>query len=328
VSEQKNNLTFYWNRLLDERVRTYVVVTAAALMVIFVAQIMSGSLIAGLIPLIMGATALGLRWTAMPVLCVVAVAWFQALPFGVPVGRAFNQDPRFTHFRMQDLLLGAAVVVYLIAQYRVYTLAHMAVPDERDPRFRKANALPDRRDPDLIDEREVPQLLVTAAVVLVAGQVAWLVLSETVLDFRQLPPIRLRPAAGVRFDGAHSLATSRWLLFVITFGVTIFLARLAFWYWRIRTLNRAEAQLVLADTGWSEMRREAARQETWRAFGKYRHRPAPPRPKLKPKPRPDRPWLGAAVVRGCLIVVIAVAIALLMVCAGVWIMDARRSQQF
>lgn len=328
MSEQKNNLTFYWNRLLDERVRTYVVVAAAALLVIFVAQLMSGSLVAGLIPLFVGLTALGLRWVAMPVVCVITVAYFQALPFGVPVGRAYEIDPRFTHFRMQDLLLAAAVVVYLIAQYRVYSLAHLAVPDERDPRFRKANALPDRRDPDLIDEREIPQLLVTAAVVIVAGQIAWLALSELVLDFHRLPPIRLRPAGGMRFDGAHSPATSRWLLFVITFGVTIFLARLAFWYWRIRSLNRDEAQLVLADTGWSEMRREAARQETWRSFGKYRRRPAPPRPKLKPKPRSDKPWLGPAVVRGCLIVLIALAIAIVMVCAGAWFMDMRRQGQF
>ena len=62
----------------------------------------------------------------MPAICVIAVAWFQAQPLGVPVYKLEPIDPRFTHFRFVDLLLVAAVLVYLIAQFRIYTLAHSA----------------------------------------------------------------------------------------------------------------------------------------------------------------------------------------------------------
>lgn len=316
-----NDIWAYWRVLLDERVRTYVVVTAAALLVIFVAQLMTGSLIAGGLPFAVGLLALALRWVAMPVVCVVAVVWFQALPFGVPIGGNYAIPTRATHFRLQDLLLGMAVVVYLVAQFRVYSLAHLAVPDERQPRFRRKSDKPDLRDPDLIDEAETPQLIVLAAVALVAGQLAWLAVNELVLDFHLFPPIRLRPASGR--DGSVPLHESRFLLFVLAFGVGVFLLRLGFWYWRLRTLSRAEGQLVLADTGWTEMRREAARQETWRAWGKYRSREAPPKPKPKRR-EPGKPWVGAAMVRAFLIVGIAFVVTILMVCAGVWLMESRR----
>lgn len=317
----KNDVWAYWRVLMDERVRTYVVVTAAALLVIFVAQLMTGTLIAGGVPFALGLFALALRWTAMPVVCVVAVVWFQALPFGVPVGGPGPIPAQFTHFRIQDLLLCMAVVVYLTAQYRLYSLAHMAVPDERLPRYRRNSDRPDLRDPDLIDEAETPQLLVLAAAALVLGQLAWLALTELVLDFHRLPPVRLRPPGFAR-DGSVPPHESRFLLFVLAFGGAVFLARLAFWYWRLRTLTPTEGQMILADAGWAEMRREAARQETWRAWGKYRSRVVKPKPKPKRR-EPAKPWVGAAVVRAFLIVAIAFVVTILMVCAGVWIMESR-----
>ncbi|QEL13900.1 hypothetical protein [Limnoglobus roseus] len=321
----ENRIWAYWRVLLDERVRTYVVVTAAALLVIFVAQLMSGSLIAGAVPFAIGLTALGLRWVGMPVVCVLSVAYFQALPFGIPINGGFPIDARQTHFRIQDLLLVMAVVVYLIAQYRVYSLAHMAVPDERQLRYQRGDK-PDLRDPALISEQEVPQLMVAAAAVVIAGQMIWLGLSEVVLDFRQLPPIRPRQAGMFgSVEGAMPPQASRWLLFVLSFGVLVFVTRLAFWYWKLRTLNRAEAQMILADAGWAEMRREAARQETWRAWGKYRARRLLPKPKLKRRPSdPVKPWVGAAIFRSCLIMVIAGVIAILLVAFGVWLLDSRR----
>ncbi len=320
----ENPIRAYWRVLFDERVRTYVVVTAAALLVIFVAQLMSGSLIAGAVPMAIGLTALGLRWVGMPVVCVAATAYFQAMPFGIPIGGSIPNDPRTTHFRIQDLMLATAVVVYLIAQYRVYSLAHLAVPDERLPRYRRGDDKPDLRDPDLITEQEVPQLVMMAAAVVVVGQLLWFALSEIVLDFHQMPPIRARqPGLFARDRDALNPQASRWLLFVLAFGLLVFFARLVFWYWRLRTLNRVEAQMVLADTGWAEMRREAARQETWRAWGKYRARRRLPRPKPKPR-EPRKPWVGAALMRSGVINVIAVVIAITMVGFGVWLFDSRR----
>jgi hypothetical protein len=316
VTEKKDSLRAYWERLLDERLRSYVVVAAAALLVIFVSGLLAGSLPAGLTPALIGLIGLGLRWPVMPVLVVITVAWFQAMPFGVPIRymRPLDVDPRFTHFRFGDILIVAAVLVYLIAQFRLYTLTHAAVPDDRIFRARRKQDLPDLRDPGRVEEREIPQLLVFMGVALVAGQILWLFLSETVLDFHKLPPLELRE--GLR-SGSLPYHASREVVFAVGLGVSIFLARLGLWYWRLRSLNREEAQLVLADTGWNEMRREAARLETWRIYGKLRARGkvvvSVPRRKTKKK---REPWLAAAVGRACLTLFIAVFIALVVTCGG------------
>lgn len=315
MSDKKENLRTYIERLLDERVRSYVVVVAAALLVIFVSGLIGGSLYAGLIPALAGFIGLALRWPVMPMVCVGATAWFQALPFGVPVYAPPRIDPRFTHFRIQDLLLVAATMVYLIAQYRLFALTHRVVPDDRLVKVRRADAgPPELRDADDVEEREIPQLLVIAAAVLIAGQFLWLILSETVLDFRILPPFRLREGE-FRREWTY---VSREILFGLGLGFVLFFGRLAFWLWKLKAMNRDEAQLALADTGWVEMRREAARLETWRIYGKQRGLPAPPVVRKK-RPKPSEPWLLAAVGRACLTLFVAVFIALVLVCGGSYI---------
>jgi hypothetical protein len=315
VSEKKENLRAYLERLLDERLRSYVVVVAAALLVIFVSGLIAGTLIAGLVPALIGIVGLTMRGGALPMVCVVAVAWFQALPFGVPIRGATPIDPRFTHFRVQDLLLIAAVMIYLIAQYRLFSLAHRVVPDDRLVKVRRADSgPPELRNADDVEEREIPQLLVVATAALIAGQLLWLILSETVLDFRSLPPFRGRPG-GFR-DSWHY--ASREILFALGLGLALFFGRLTFWVWKLKTMSRDEAQLALADTGWVEMRREAARLETWRIYGKRRGLPAPPVVRKK-RPKPSEPWLLAAVGRACLTLFIAIIVALVLVCGGAYV---------
>ncbi len=314
MTEKADNLRAYWQRLLDERLRSYVVVVAASLLIIFVLGLIAGSLYAGLIPVLFGLCGLGLRWSVMPIFCVISVAWFQALPFGIPVYSPPRIDASYTHFRISDLLLVAAVIVYLISQYRLYSLAHLAVPDDRIFRKRRKNELPDLRNPDLVEEREIPQILVIMALVLIVGQFLWLILSEVVLDFRILPPFRMRES-GLRRDWSWTIS-SRLIMFAIGFGIVIFTGRLFFWWWKLRRLNAEEAQLILADTGWVEMRREAARLETWRSdrIDRKRARLIPRAPKRKPKNQ--KPWLGPALGRACLTLMVAIVIALVLVCGG------------
>ncbi len=315
MSEKKDNLRAYIERLLDERLRSYVVVVAAALLVIFVSGLIGGSMYAGLIPALAGFLGLVLRWPMMPMICVGAAAWFQALPFGVPVVRMTPIDPRYTHFRIQDLLLIAAVMVYLVGQYRLYSLAHRVVPEDRTVKARRADAgPPELRDADDVREREIPQLLVAAAAALIAGQFLWLILSETILDFRILPPFRLREG-GFRDSWMYA---SREVMFALGLGFALFFGRLAFWIWKLKTMDRDEAQLALADTGWAEMRREAARLESWRIHGKRRGLPPPPVVRKKGA-KPSEPWLLAAVGRACLTLFIAVFIALVLVCGGSYV---------
>lgn len=313
MSEKQNNLRAYIERLLDERVRSYVVVVVAALLVILVSGLISGSSTAGLVPALIGLVGLVLRGGALPIVCVISVAYFQFLPFGVPIVRPVPLDPRFTHFRIQDLFLVSAVLVYLIAQYRLFSLTHRVVPDDNLVKVRHADRLPPEiRDPALVDEREIPQLLVVMAAALLLGQLAWLFLSETILEFRNFQPVQLRPS-GLRGSWVY---TSREIVFALGLGLTVFFGRLGFWLWRLKTLNPLEAQLILADTGWAEMRREAARLETWRAYGKDRAREKVVVPAAKRKPKRRKPWLAAALGRACLTVFVASIIAILLVCGG------------
>src|SRR5207249_7624622 len=76
------------------------------------------------------------------------------------------------------------------------------------------------------------------------------------------PPLRLVARHEVSARG------SRFVLFVGVLAAVGVAARLVFWYWRLAGLNADEARLAVLDTGWAEVRREAARQETWRAWGR------------------------------------------------------------
>lgn len=318
MTDRKDNLRAYLERLLDERVRSYVVVVAAALLVIFVTGLIAGSLYAGLVPMLFGLCGLAFRWPVMPMICVVAVGWFQFHPFGIPLGATERFEPRFTHFRFGDLLLVAAVLVYLIAQYRLFALTHRAIPDDRlIPIRRTDQTQPELRDPDHVEEREIAQVMLIVGGALLAGQILWFLLSETVLNFRDLPPFESRLGAT---SGSIPPLESREILFVLGLGLTIFFARLGFWYWKLRGLNRDEAQLVLADTGWSEMRREAARLETWRAYGKYRSRAKVAAPAPKKRRKRQEPWLAKALGRACLTLMIAMVIAIVVICGFAWIL--------
>jgi hypothetical protein len=324
-----NDIRDYWNRLLDERVRTYIVIAIAALMVVFLAQIMGGSLIAGGVPFLLGLLAMGLGWSALPVVVVVAVAWFQALPFGLPTGPQFSIPTSRTYFRITDIMLAGSVLVYLAAQYRVYSLAKRALADERPVNLVPITEVIDKRSPDLIDDSEIPRSFMAIAGIVLLAQFAWLILNSVSLDFSQFPPIR----PGVTDEERRMLpegrtiyarVASRWVLFVLVSGVTVFLVRLGLWYWRLLTLTRDEARLIVTDTSWYEMRREAARQETWRISG-IRKATAPVAiPKRVPRNQPPKPSrFFPLLVRGCFLVLIAMVVAVTLVCLGAGIMSSR-----
>ena len=141
-----NSYQAYLKVLLDERVRGYVMVAGCALIAVFVIQLSTGSLIAGGIPMLAGILAMVLRWTAMPGVFVVTVAYLAVYPFGVVLsgGRSSVVPSSFSPF---DMLLVAAVLVYLHAQFRVYSLAKQAFPDERVKAARSIRDAQDRRPP-------------------------------------------------------------------------------------------------------------------------------------------------------------------------------------
>ncbi len=258
-----NSLPAYLKVLLDERVRGYVMVAGCALIAIFVIQLSTGSLVAGGVPMLIGILAMVLRWTAMPGFFVVTVAYLAVNPFVAPLpgGRSSVMPSSFSPF---DMLLVAAVLVYLHAQFRVYSLAKQAFPDERVKAARSIRDALDRRPPRLISENELLMMILFAVGMTIAGQFVWLFITQLEVDSKVFPPIRLRQFVRGRPD-FFSSAVSRFLLFALGFGCVVGLTRLVFWYWQIRQWNREEAKLLLLDTGWLESRREYSRIETWRA---------------------------------------------------------------
>ena len=189
-----NNYQSYLKVLLDERVRGYVMVAGCALIAVFVIQLSTGSLVAGGIPMLIGILAMMLRWTAMPGFFVVAVAYLAVNPFGAPMPRYSGGPSRLlsSSFSPFDMLLVAAVLVYLHAQFRVYSLARQAFPDERVKAARSIRDLLDRRPPRLISDSELLMMILFAVGMMIVGQFIWLLITQLEVDSKVFPPIRFR----------------------------------------------------------------------------------------------------------------------------------------
>ncbi len=270
-------------------VRNYLVTCLAALVFVFAILFGRGSDLGGLLVVVIALCGVFLRWTAAPGFVVVLVTYFLLYPTGLPeVGPARPWDVRAV-FRVEDVILAAALVVYTACQYRLLGFFSRALPAE-GPTSRSAVPPADRRPPAAVAAGEVAALLKAAVAVVVGGQLLWLAL--TAFEVRTDSGLTLgaaEPGYDGRFDtprpGRLSAPGSRFIL--VTGGVFLAaaVAQTAFWYWRLRTLGPDEARMVLQDTAWNETRRERVRVETWRAWAKRR---AERRAKTRDQ-RSDRP---------------------------------------
>jgi hypothetical protein len=251
----------YLARLLDPRVRGYLVTVGAALAVVTVALSQRGQPAAGIVPVLLAVPGLLLRWTAMPGVVVVSVCYLLVSPTGSPFDGYGYADVRTSYFEGTDLVFVPAVLCYLAAQYRLYAFTIRAVPDDRPRHLRSAADPAPRRPAEAVPPTELQWLFAGIGAAVLGGQLLWLGLTKYDIAPADFPPVRLSPS-GVSAVG------SRFVLFVAAVAAVGIGARLVFWYWRLSGMNADEARLTLLDTGWAEVRREAARQETWRAWGR------------------------------------------------------------
>lgn len=259
--------------------RSYVFIGLMALLVVAAAMFARsyGSLIAALLPAAVAATGLLLRWTAMPVVALLLLAYFIVLPFGWMLGGSFPSDVHGSAFRLLDLVLVAACLVYFASQYRLFSLTTRAMPSD-DPAAPKGET-PRLRANALVAPDEYQRLSATLVGCLFAGQFLWIVIATVRVDFALFPPFELAsdvfstrtfsPGRGGRDRPEH-----RFLMLLGVFGLASLVVGLVFWYWRLTRLSRAEGAMTLLDTGWRENRRELNRQEKWRAWGVKRARRA------------------------------------------------------
>jgi hypothetical protein len=209
------------------------------------------------------------------------LAYFQLFPFGLPDVFGLFDNPleiKQTHFRLADVILVMAVLVYVRSSYRVFGLTHQSMPFET--LFRRKGEHPTRRPLWHVQPSEIAWMVGGAAALVIVGQLAWWLVNN--VEFAPADegfPLRWADAEsfsryrrGGREPGEFRPGMHR---FFVTVGALFFgflLVRLVFGYWRMRVMGAAEGAMMLSDTSWSESHRERARVEKWRTWGREREK--------------------------------------------------------
>jgi len=284
--------------------RVYLLIGGLGLAVLALTMFLVGSPLAAAVLLSTGASGLLLRWTAMPVFTIIALAYLSFAPIGIPfdVGR-FTQIPG-SSFVYTDLIIVAAALVYLTGQYRLLTLVHQGMPFDAGLGDRQGRLRGLVRPSLVVSDPELIRFFVRVGLAVLAGQLLWLAVTNLAVDFRRVPPIIIAEEeftlrkSGRGFDPLES----RYLLTASAFLILAVGLRAVFWYWRLQTMNRDQARLILHDTAWSENRRQLSRQEKWRAYAKALA--------LGEKPPTERLGWGFYLI----VVLIVVFVAMLSMC--------------
>jgi hypothetical protein len=254
----------------DPAVRNYVFAGLGALAMVFVILFALSGPIGGVMVVLLGVAGMLRRWPASPGFVLLLVLWFVLFPGGIPPGFDSPFEVVEGRFRVADLMLAFSLTVYVACHYRLYGLSAQALPFENT--VRKKGEKPYRRPPEVIRPGEITRLLVVAGVVVIAGQVAWLIVTGLAVDPGEFIPLQLADDPRTFRRGVPSEAMSTgFSRFVILTGLLFFttlFARLVFGYWRLRMMGPAEAGMMLQDAGWDETRRENTRLEVWRAWAK------------------------------------------------------------
>lgn len=303
----------YWELIRLPAARTYFFIGSSGLAVAALATFLLSSPIAAAVLAVSGICGMVLRWTAMPVVYFISLAYFSIAPLGVPeVFDPYNQIPS-SYLRVFDVVVIGGSIVYLFAQYRLYAVIHAGMPFEAKKSFLKSMAKPLVRPSGPLPDAELGRFFLRLAAYLVAGQTIWFLLTNLRVDLDRFPPLSWIPAQESlrnRISGPMLLSesSSRFVLSVgITVGVAVLL-RFALWYRHLHTMSREQGTLILLDTEWQETRRELNRQEKWRGDA------------IDRKPTLARPAFGCG--SALLVVIAPTAILLLLVivamcCGGV-----------
>ncbi len=255
-------------RFADTRVRNLLFAGLGGLAMQFVVLFERGADVGGLLIVLLGAAGLVLGWRGPPALIILILLYFLTFPFGLPPPEEDIAELAEGSFRIADVLLAVALVVYLSAHYRLYGITTRALPDE-DARGSANKPRPRKRPADLIRKGELTRLLYLAGAVVLVGQIVWAVVTNLEVDVLAPFPFRIYDGPAYRRTDPGDLAAWRTRLVAVA-GLLVFgtlLARLEFGYWKLRAMTPAQGAMLLMDAGWDETKRERVRVEGWRMWG-------------------------------------------------------------
>jgi hypothetical protein len=259
----------------EPAIRIYMFAALGSLAMIFLMMFNQGSDIGGMMIVAVGVCGVVFQWSAAPALVLLILTFFMWTPIGIPDTRFANpfliEERRF-HFI--DVVTVLSVLVYCISQFRINGLLSQALPFEGT--IQRPGEPLTRRPPALIGPSELATMLGVSAAMVVVGQLIWFIATSFEIVPTQEFPMRLAASkfgqkAASEANGTLPNGASRFyiLLALLVFGSL--LARLVFGYARLRTIGKAEAGMILLDTGWNETNRERVRLEKWRNWGKKRN---------------------------------------------------------
>jgi hypothetical protein len=284
--------------LIDEpAIRNYAFAAFGSLAMIALMLLQQGSDVGAILIVITGISGVLFRFTAAPVFVILLLTYFMWTPLGIPgEGYSFSSMIEMRRFHFIDVILVLSVLVYVISQYRIYGLVSQAIAF--DTGIRRKDEPTTRRPAKLIRPSELSKMLGLSVVLVIVGQLIWLFATSVQVATAEEFPLRMaesrtspmrsqgqggkREGASVYLDprmlederfhehGVLSRGVSRFFVLVgmLFFGTLI--TTLVFRYWRLRTLEPAEASMILLDAGWGETHRERVRLEKWRIWGRKR----------------------------------------------------------
>jgi hypothetical protein len=248
-----------FRRLQEPAALNYLVMTAAGLLVY--GMVMMGGNEAGvLIAILLAVAGIFARWHAAPVLILLLTTYLLMDPgagnlIGQVSGMPWDFPRESGGFKLEDAVLAASLLAYVIGHYRLTSILHQGMPDEATVRKDRDPLNPPRRPVETIPQDELPRTLVIAGGCVVVAEVAWTAL---VLIERFGRPRESEFAPG----------TARFILLAWVTGLALMVVSAALVYLRSARMTRREAALVLRDEFFQENRRETDRLQRWRKWYK------------------------------------------------------------
>jgi hypothetical protein len=211
-----------------------------------------------LVPVLAGILGGATRYGPLLLLGTLAMCLNAPQFFGPAIARRSFVD-------VSDLVLCGSVLAYVVAQYRLQSLALEVFPP--DPRRRQERGqrkgiwsvlrgglrvVRERRSLGLVSTQEIGKVMLSLPIFVAMAEICWLA----------VPAVRRNP--GLQRPVWHAVLLT-WL-----FGWVWLVGGTAIDYLRRRRMRVAEAELLLQDCLWAETRREQRRIQRWLTWGRRR----------------------------------------------------------